>query len=172
MPEIDRTRDLIILKKGDCYVVAISPSLARSGWVGGQGAVWYDAGRDEMTVTASDGAGQGFFVWGSSEDGDQYTAMTGYQPAYGFAVLGFGGWLISTRSFERYTWASRQVGPLVPITYAAQDEVVFSLRGLFTNEDEWTLAGDPRAPNDNILGVVTQPPSALTNNYITLQIRV
>lgn len=172
MSEIHRTRDVIVFKKGDCYAVAISPVLAQSGWVGGQGAVWFDAGRDEMTVTGSDGAGQGFLLWGSDEDGDRFTAMTGNQPAYRFAVLGFGGWMISTRSFERYTWASRQAGPLVPLIYAAQDEIVFSLRGLFTNEDEWTLDGDPRAPNDNILGVVVQAPSAVTNEYITLQIRV
>lgn len=172
MPEIDRTRDCVILKKGDCYAVAISPALAQSGWVGGQGAVWFDAGRDEMTVESSDGAGQGFLVWGSNEVADQYTAMTGNQPAYRFAVLGFGGWLISTRSYEHYTWASRQVGPLVPLNYAAQDEVLFSLNGLFTNQDEWTLAGDPRAPNDNVLGVVVQAPSSLNNDYLTLQIRI
>lgn len=172
MPEIDRTRDLVIFKKGDCYAVAIDPALAQSGWVGGRGAVWFDSGRDEMTVTGSDGAGQGFLVWGSNEVADQYTAMTGQQPAYRYAVLGFGGWLIATRSYEQYTWASRQTGPLVPLVYAPQDEVVFSLRGLFTNEDEWTLDGDPRAPNNNVLGVVVQTPSSLTNDYITLQIRV
>ena len=78
-------------------------------------------------------------------------------------------WLISTTSFEQYTWASRQVGPLVEITYAAQDKLYWSLRGLFTSEDEWTLSGDPRAPNTDFTGYVVQPPSALTEGYITIQ---
>lgn len=172
MPEIDRTRQVVTFKKGDCYAVSIAPSLARDGWLGGQGVQWFDAGRDDLVVEASDGAAQGFLLWGSDEPSDKFTAMTRNQPAYEFGVLGFGGWLLSTTTFERYTWASRQVGPLVEITYQPQDELVFSLRGRWTKEDEWSLSGDPRAPNENVMGVVVQPPSILTNNYLTIQARI
>jgi len=173
MPEVIRSRDLIVFKKGDTYAVAVSESTAQQGWVGGQAGQWFDATRDEFTVELSDGAAQGFLLWGSDEDSDRFTSMTRNQPHYRFCVFGFGGWLLATRSFERYTYASRLAGgPLVEITYQEQDDVVFSLRGLFTNEDEWTLSGDPRAPNENVVGVVVKPPSALTDNYITLQVRI
>lgn len=171
--EILRTRDFVIFKKGDTQVVSISPALARSGWLGGQGVQWVDVGRDDFVVEASDGQVQGFLLWGSDESSDQFTAMTRNQPAYGFGVMGYGGWLFSTTTFERYTYASRVAPPLVEIVYRAQDELVFSLRGRLTNEDEWTLSGDPRAPNDNVMGVVVQAPSAvLTNNYLTVQARI
>lgn len=172
MPEIERTRNLVIFKTGDIYAVAISADLASAGWLGGQGMQWFDSTRDEMTVEGTDGAGQGFMLWGSDEDSDEFTAMTRNQPHYRFGVLGFGGWLFSTTTFEKYTWASRQVGPLIPIVYTAQDDLVFSLRGRWTNEDEWTLAGDGRAPNENVMGVVVQPPSIPINNYLTIQARI
>ena len=172
MPEIDRTRDMVTFKKGDAYAVSVAPSLARDGWLGGQGVQWVDGGRDDFVVEASDGAAQGFLMWGSDESSDKFTAMTRNQPVYEFSVLGFGGWLFSTITFERYTWASRQVGPLVETVYAPQDELVFSLRGRWTNEDEWTLSGDPRAPNANVAGVVVQPPSSVTDGYLTIQARI
>lgn len=172
MPEIDRTRDVVTFKKGDSYAVSVSPALARTGWLGGRGVQWFDAGRDDFVVEASDGAAQGFLMWGSDEVSDKFTAMTRNQPVYEFGVMGFGGWLFSTTTFERYTWASRQVGPLVEVSYQSQDELVFSLRGRWTNEDEWALSGDPRAPNANVVGVVAQPPSTTTNGYLTIQARI
>jgi hypothetical protein len=172
MPEISRTRDLIIFKRGDCYAVAVSPSLAQSGWIGGQGVQWFDSGKDELAVEATDGDAQGWLIWGSNESSDQFTAMTRNQPTYEFAVIGFGGWLYSTVAYEKYTWASRQVGPLVEIVYQPQDQLVYSLRGFLTNEDEWTLSGDPRAPNDHVMGVVVQSPSLLNNYYLTVQARL
>ena len=172
MPEIQRTRDLVVFKKGDIYAVSISVGLARDGWLGGQGVHWFDSSRDEMTVESTDGASQGFMLWGSDEDSDEFTAVTRNQPHYRFGIFCFGGWLFSTRTFEQHTYASRLAGPLVPVTYTAQDNLVFSLRGRWTNEDEWALSGDPRAPNDNVVGVVVQPPSNTNSNYLTVQARI
>jgi hypothetical protein len=171
MPEIARTRDLIIFKKGDAYAVTVSPAMAASTWLGGQGVEWFDTGKDEMAVTSTDGRGQAFMLWGSDESSDQYTAMTRQQPHYQYGVVGFGGWVLSTLAYEEYTWASRQVGPLVPIVYSPQDVLVFSLRGRWTNEDEWTLSGDPRAPNSNAVGVVVQAPTS-AGGYLTVQARL
>lgn len=172
MPEISRTRDFVIFKRGDCYAVSISPSLAQTGWVGGQGVQWFNSGRDELIVEVTDGNPQGWLIWGSNESSDQFTAMTRNQPAYEFGVMGFGGWLFSTIAFERYTYVSRITPPLVEIIYQPQDKLYFSLRGLWTKEDEWTLSGDPRAPNDNLGGVAVQSPSAANNHYLTIQARL
>lgn len=170
MPDLPRTRDAIILFKGDSYTVAVDAALSTSGWQGGQGCQWAASSRDEFLVTVSDGLYSGFFLWGSDEVGDQFTAMTRQQPTYRYAVIGAGGWLISTRTYERYTWLSRTGGgPLVPITYTESDRLLFSLRGFWTSEDEWSLSGDPRAPNQHHIGFVAQAPSAATNNYITIQ---
>mgnify|MGYP001572084581 CR=1 FL=1 len=172
MPEVFRTRDVIVFKKGDAHAVTVSSSLVGAGWPGGQGVQWFNTGRDELAVTTSDGLPHGFLLWGSDETPDQFTSMTRSQPAYQYAVLGFGGWVIATKTFERFTLASRLSPPNVPIVYQAQDKILFSLRGLFTKEDEWTLSGDPRAPNGNIIGVVIRPPSVLTDGYLTLQLRI
>ena len=75
-----------------------------------------------------------------------------------------------TTSFERYTWASRNMGgPLVEIPYQESDRLVFSNRGFWTREDEWTLSGDPRAPNAYFIGFVVQPPSASNDYFMTIQ---
>ena len=171
MPEIERTRDLVIFKKGDAYAVTVSPAMAASTWLGGQGVEWFGSSKDEMAVTFTDGRGQAFMLWGSDESSDQYTAMTRQQPHYQYGVVGFGGWVLSTLAFEEFTYASRLVGPLVSIVYSPQDDLVFSLRGRWTSEDEWTLSGDPRAPNDNVVAVVVQPPT-VTNGYLTIQVRM
>lgn len=168
-----RNRDCIILVKGDSYAVAVDPSLAVSGWRGGQGIQWTTSPRDEPTVKISDGYYAGFALWGSDESGDQFTAQTRQFPAYKYLVLGAGGWLIATTSFEQYTWASRNSGgPLVPINYHASDRLLFSLRGFWTVEDEWTLSGDPRAPNSYYIAFVSQAPSPATNGYMTLQVSI
>jgi hypothetical protein len=171
MPEIDRTRDLVIFKKGDAYAVTVSPAMAASVWLGGQGVEWVDVGRDEMAVTFTDGRAQAFMLWGSDESSDRYTAMTRQQPHYQYGVVGFGGWVLSTLAFEEFTYASRLAGPLVPIVYTPQDDLLFSLRGRWTIEDEWTLSGDPRAPNTNGVGVVVQAPT-VASGYLTIQVRL
>lgn len=171
-PEQFRTRDCVILYKGDAYPVTVSAAMALSGWSGGQGVQWVASSKDEFLVTYSDGFYAGFMLWGSDESSDQYTAATKNQPAYQFATAGAGGWIIMTSSYEKYTYASRQSGPLVPITYNASDRLVFSLRGFWTKEDEWTLSGDPRAPNTYYIGFVIQAPTAVTNQYLTIQVSI
>lgn len=171
MPEIFRTRDVVVFKKGDANAFTVSERLATLGWVGGQGVQWHATGRDEMAVDVSGGIPNGFMLWGSDEDSDEFTAMTRNQPHYRFGVVGFGGWIFATRTFEVYTYASRQSGPLVPITYGVRDPLYFSLNGLWTNEDEWTASGDARAPAQ-LTGTVMQAPSALTNNFLTVQMRL
>lgn len=121
-------------------------------------------------VSASDGLYAGFFLWGSDESSDQFTSMTRQQPTYRYAVIGYGGWMICTGSYERYTYLSRTGGgPLVPLVYNESDRLLFSLRGYWTKEDEWTLSGDPRMPNSYYIGFVSQAPTPARNNFMTIQ---
>jgi len=169
MTEIFRTRDCVVFFKGDAYTVAISPQMKQGGWAGGQAVMWQDSPLDEFRVTYSDGLYGGFFLWGSNESSDQYVSFFKNQIEYGFGVLCLGGWLISTLTYERYTYASRISGPLVPIQYVEGQRLRFSLRGYFTTEDEWTLSGDPRAPNGYYIGSVTQSPKSLNDSYLGVQ---
>ena len=169
MTEIVRTRDVVTLFKGDAYPVSLSDAMVASGWAGGQGVQWADSPLDEFMVTFSDGLYGGFLLWGSNEAQDQYVGQVTSQQKYRYGTLCAGGWIISTSTYEKYTYASRLVGPLVPITYAVRDRLVFSLRGLWTKEDEWTLSGDPRGANTYYIANVIQVPSAANNNYLMLQ---
>ena len=170
MPELLRTRDVVILFKGDTYTVAVDAALCESGWRGGQACQWAPSARDEFLVTASDGLYAGFFLWGSDESSDQFTSMTRQQPTYKYAVVGGGGWLMATPTYERYTYLSRQGGgPLVPLVYKESDRLLFSLRGYWTTEDEWALSGDPRAPNTYYIGFVAQAPTVESRGYMTIQ---
>jgi hypothetical protein len=172
MPEQFRTRDCVILVKGDAYPVSVDDAMAQSGWNGGQAVQWTPSGRDEFLVTISDGLYAGFMLWGSDESSDQFTTMTRSQPAYRFGTVGAGGWIIMTTSYEKYTYASRQSGPLVPIVYHASDRLLFSLRGYWTTEDEWTASLDPRRPNTYFIGFVCQAPTASNNFYMTIQVSI
>lgn len=167
-----RDRDCIILVKGDTYPVTVDDILSVQGWKGGQAVQWVGSLQDEFLVTQSNGYYAGFMLWGSNESSDQFTSMTQNQPYYRFGTVGAGGWHILTTSFERYTYASRQSGPPVPIVYHASDRLLFSLRGYWTTEDEWTLSGDSRAPNTYFIGFVTQAPSSLTNFYMGIQVSI
>lgn len=169
MVDLVRSRDCVPIFKGDCLPVSIDDALATAGWVGGQGVKWTTSQRDELMVTASDGLCCGFLLWGSDEEADQWVSSTGVQPHYKTAVLGVGGWHIYTVAYEKYTWASRQGGPLVPQVYHPSDRLVFSNRGLWTTEDEFSLSGDPRAPNNYYLGFVSHAPSPLTSNTLGVQ---
>jgi len=172
MPELFRSRDTVILKKGNTINVAVSPDMAASGWSGGQGVQWAHSDRNDFEVTYSDGVSNGFILFGSDETADRFTASTRNQLVYRVAVMGAGGWIMATSNYEKYTWASRQAPPLVEQIYHASDKLYFSLRGLFTNEDEWTLSGDPRAPNTFIVGTVSQAPTTLNRAYLTVQVRI
>lgn len=168
--EIFRTRDCVVFRKGDAYTVSVSDTMRSSGWLGGQGVRWIDSSKDEFLVDYSDGLYGGFCLWGSDESSDQLTAITFQQPAYGYVVFCAGGWLISTTTYEKYTYVSRTGGgPLVPIVYTAGVRLRFSLRGRWTPEDEWTLSLDPRKPNNFYVGTIVESPTALTNFYLTLQ---
>ena len=175
MPEQFRTRDCVIVKKGDTFTVAVSDRMVSGGWKGGQGVQYAYRGQDELLVDYSDGLYAGILLWGSDEVSDQYTAMTRQQPTYRYAVIGCGGWIIMTQQYERYTWWSRtHGGPLVPLTYTESDRLVFSMRGLWTREDEWSLSGDPRAPNNYYIGFVAQVPTGVAPiyDYMTIQVSI
>lgn len=168
--EFSRTRDVVTLFKGDAYTVAIDQNMATRGWPGGQFVTWIDSpNRDEFLVTFSDGLYGGFMLWGSDEPSDQFVSFTGNQPLYGFGTFCGGGWIVATSTYEKYTYASRQVGPLVPIVYTPGVRLRISLRGFFTTEDEWTLSGDPRAPNNYFIGSIVQAPTVDTSFFLTVQ---
>lgn len=170
--ELPRTRDVVTLFKGDAYTVMLDDLLRTGGWQGGQAVMWKDTPLDEFLVTYSDGLYGGLLLWGSNESSDQYVSTFEQQPTYGYGTLCLGGWLIMTRTFEEYTYASRTGGgPLVPITYTVGERLLFSLRGWWTNEDEWTLSGDPRGSNGYFVGSVVQTPAANAEGvkYITVQ---
>lgn len=168
--EFPRERDVYTLFRGDSYTVSVSAAMQAAGWQGGQGVQWTDsAAHDEFLVTYSDGLYGGFLLWGANESSDEYTSLTGNQPLYGFGTLCTGGWIIATRTFERYTYASRQTGPLVENVYIVGERLLFSLNGWFSREDEFTLSADPRAPNGYYVGSVIQAPSVDNNYYITIQ---
>ncbi len=169
--DVFRTRDVVVFVKSKTVPVVIDTTMKTGGWPGGQGVTWLDNPNfDTFQVTYSDGRYGGFLLWGSNEASDQFVSFYMNQPTYQFAVMCIGPWVISTTTFETYTWASRQVGPLVKNVYTPGNKLRFSLRGLWTPEDEWTLSGDPRAPNNLFTGRVIQAPSpSINNNYLELQ---
>lgn len=170
MPEIFRTRDVVVFKKGVTCTVSTDIIMRQAGWPGAQGVMWEDSLHDEFLVTFTDGVrGAGFALWGSEEDSDKWTAITGQQVGQGYVVVGSGSWVFSTRVFEQYTYASRVAGPLVAHTYAPGNKLLWSLRGYFTKEDEWAASGDPRAPNSFFVGQVVQSPSIVTSGFMTIQ---
>jgi hypothetical protein len=170
--DLIRGRDCVIFSKGPAHNVAVDQSLISGGWPGGQGAQWVAAATDEPTVTYSSGLFGGFLIWGSDESADQYTASTGNQLVYGHAVLMTGRAVISTSSYERYTYASRTGGgPLVPLVYQPHQLLYFSLRGLWTNEDEMTLSGSALAPAVHT-GWVCQLPKPINEFFLGIQTRL
>jgi hypothetical protein len=170
--DVPRTRDCIILFKGTTLPVTLGSAMTTGGWRGGQGVQWAGSTKDELKVDYSDGLYAGFMLWGSDESSDQYTAMTRQQPVYRAGVMGLGGWIICTVSYEQYTWNSRHgIGPPnVPIVYHASDRLLFSNRGLWTNEDEWTLSLDPRRPNSYYIGFLAQRPTPQNSMYMTIEV--
>jgi len=168
MTEIERTRDLIVFFKGDCYTVTPSQDMIDQGWPGGQGVMWSPGVNDERTVTFSNGNYGGVMMYGSDEVADMHTGLSGGQQLARYATMLLGGSLFSTRTYERYTYASRQMGPLVPIVYNPNQILYFSLRGWWTNEDEASITLAPYAP-DFFTGFVAQVPKASNNYYLGVQ---
>lgn len=167
--QLVRTRDVIVLVADQTIPVMIDSAMASGGWPGGQGITWAATVTDNFVGTYSDGTYGGFALWGSNEPSDQLISYTGNQPLYRFAVVCVGTWVIATSSFEQYTLESRLVPPLVPNVYVPGNRVRFSLRGLFTPQDEWTISGDPRAPNGFLVGSVIQAPGPENSNYLMVQ---
>lgn len=169
MAEILRSRDCTLFFAGDRLTVVVSAAMVAQGWPGGQGVQWVASTVDERLVTYSKGLYGGFLLWGSDEAGDDFAASTRQQPTYAYATMLSGGCLMSTTSYERYTYASRLGGgPYVPLVYAPSDWLYLSLRGLWTKEDELTLSGDPLAPCF-YCGSVAQVPSTLNGNRLGVQ---
>lgn len=167
--EIPRTRDVIVLAKDLSFPIMVDSTMATAGWPGGQAVTWAATPFDNFLATFSDGTYGGFLLWGSNETADQFTAYTGNQPTYRFGVVGVGTWIISTVAYERYTLQSRLIPPLVPNVYTVGQRLRFSLRGLFTPQDEWTISADPRAPNNFLVGSIIQAPNASNNQYLMVQ---
>ena len=174
MTEIIRGRDCILFFKSDSHVVTVGDEMLAGGWAGGQIATWKDVGTDERTVTYSNGYYGGVLIWGSNESADQWTAMTGQQLTARTAVMFAGGNLLSTSSYERYTWTSRRdhainpANPLIPIIYQPNSILFASLRGLWTTEDELSLSGSLLAPCF-FTGMVLQVPKLLNNYFLGVQ---
>lgn len=167
--DVIRGRDCYVFIKGDTRGYAVSPAMLSGGWVGGQGVTWTSSTIDQPTLTYSDGLYGGFMLWGSDEQGDKYTAMTGQFLKYGYGVMMCGRALISTTAYEQYTYASRiGGGPLVPLVYSCSDLLYLSKRGYWTKEDELTITGDLRAPAF-FTGFVAQVPKP--NNQMRLGIQ-
>ena len=168
MTEIFRTRDLILFAKGDNYTAVPGPIMRSTGWRGGQAVRWVTGVNDEITVELSDGRYGAVILYGSDELADMHTGMSGSQITAKWITTAPGGSLISTSSYEKYTWASRQAGPLVPLVYTYNQILYFSLNGNWTNEDEATLSGAAWAPNF-FTGFVAQVPKALNNFFLGVQ---
>ena len=166
--DLIRSRDCILWRKDDAQGVRVSAAMRAGGWPGGQGVQWIDPGIDDFVVTYSGGHFGGFLLWGSDESADQYISTTTGPVVYGDAVMLSGSALLSTSSYEQYTYASRLGGPLVALTYAPNDKLYFSLRGLWTKEDELTLSGDPLAPAISV-GRVMQVPQEVNQFFLGIQ---
>ena len=171
MTEIIRTRDCNVYFKGDLTTVVVSDAMVTSGWAGGQGVQWVGSVGDERVVTYSSGLYGGFLIWGSDEAGDDFASITRQQVVYRYATLCFGGSLLSTSTYEKYTYASRiGGGPLVPLIYGINDPLYFSLRGLFTKEDELSqqVPANSLAPAF-FVGFVAQIPKSLNAYWLGVQ---
>lgn len=167
--DVLRARDCIVFWKDESHVVCVDNVMVSGGWPGGQGVQYIDSDIDEPVVTYSQGHWGGFLVWGSNESADQWNAMTGNQLAHPMSAVMFAGsCIISTSTYERYTYASRVgAGPTVPLEYKPSDPLYFSRRGRWTKEDEMTLAGEPIAAFPT--GFVAQAPSRSNTYFLGIQ---
>lgn len=168
--DIVRARDCVVFSKGDAHGVTVDASMLVGGWAGGQGVQWVESDIEEPVVSYSQGLYGGFLIWGSDESADRFTAVTRSQIVHpGSVVMMAGNAVISTSSYERYTYASRLAGPLVPLVYAPKDPLYFSRRGLWTNEDE-SSQGVPLAFAPAFFaGFCLQAPAPVNQFYLGIQ---
>lgn len=175
------SRDLVLFHKGDTATFKIHPSLANRGWSGGQFLRWVDDGSGEPCLGLADGRYCGFAAFGSDEVADRFTTMTRQNEVYQYVGLFFGGNFIATRTYEKYTYASRHSGPLVPLTYESQQFLYVSENGKITPEDESDPAVNPGGlfPDGSpieirflFFGLCAVPPTAATNGFIYVQTNV
>jgi hypothetical protein len=168
--DVIRGRDLVLFGKGDSHVVTVNAEMIEGGWAGGTGVTWVDSSHAEPVVGYSNGLFGGFMLYGSDESADQYKSDTRRQLAHPqSAVMMSGTAIISTSSYERYTYASRVSGSLEPLVYAARDPLYFSRRGLWTKEDESSQGSVlPFAPAFSC-GVVMATPSAVNQYFLGIQ---
>jgi hypothetical protein len=167
--KIAQTRDCVALVVDASLPVMVDDTMAAAGWIGGTGVSWVSSDSDTFLVTYSDGAPGGFLLWGSNEESDQYVAYRANQQTYKFAQACFGTWIISTVAFEAYTLESRLAPPLVENVFVVGQRLRFSLRGLWTPQDEWAISADPRGSNTVELGMIIQAPSSQNNFHLMLQ---
>jgi hypothetical protein len=169
MTELLSGRDCQVIFKSVSTTVTVDAAMLQGGWPGGQGVQWVNSAADERTVTYSKGLYGGILIWGSDEDADKHLAVSRNQIVGQSATMLYGGNLILTTTYERYTWASRTGGgPLIPLNYGINDFLYLSLRGLFTKEDELTLSGDALAPAF-FGGFVAKLPRASNGSMMAIQ---
>jgi len=167
--DLIRSRDCIVFSKGDTHMTEVDAAMLQGGWPGGQGVQWVDSSTAQVVSTYSNGLFGGFMLWGSDESADQFISSTKNQIVYETGVMMAGNAVISTSSYEKYTYASRiGPGPLVPLVYVPKQVLYFSLRGLWTNEQELTLSGSPLAPNF-FTGFVMQAPMPINQFFLGIQ---
>ena len=148
---------------------------------GGTFVRWIDDGSGDLTVTKANGVYCGFIAFGSSESGDQLTALTNQNTHYRYAILNFGGNVIYTRTYERFTYQSRHgLTPPTPLVYTANQALYVSENGKMTTEDESDPAvqgipvpvfpdGSPIVVRFVFFGVCAVPPSSATSDFIAVQ---
>jgi len=169
--DIVRSRDCVIFGKGDSHIVTVDEAMLQGGWAGGQGVTWVDSPLQDVVVSYSTGLYGGFMLWGSDESADQFVSSTRSQLVHpSSAVMMAGNAIMSTSSYERYTYASRVAGgPYVPLVYTPKDPLFFSRRGLWTNEDEASMAPAlPFAPCF-FTGFVIQRPAPINQFFLGIQ---
>ena len=169
--DVVRGRDCILFSKGDSFVVRVSEEMIAGGWSGGTGATWVDSPHSEPVVSYSSGLFGGFMLYGSDESADQFKSDTRRQLVHPqSAVMVAGSAVLSTSSYEHYSYASRlSGGALVPLVYRSGEPLFFSRRGMWTLEDEASLGAPlPFAPAQSA-GVVVNPPAVSNQRFLTIQ---
>jgi hypothetical protein len=163
--DIIRGRDCMVFSKAEVYAVGIDDAMLAGGWPGGQGVTWIDSPSEVPMVSYSNGLYGGFLIFGSDESADQYVSSTQNQLVYGIGVIATGNAIISTSSYEKYTYASRiGPGPLIPLVYAPGNPLYFSKRGLWTKEQEGTPLG-----SNFFTGFVVQAPMPINQFFLGVQ---